>query len=170
MSENIAIYRSPIGPLTIKANDKAITAVLFLRQPGMPDPEGWLPQQSVYDNPLLTQCCQQLDEYFAGTRKIFSLSLAQDGTDFQQNVWLQLVQIPFGKTISYLELSKRIGDVKAIRAVGTTNGKNKIAIIVPCHRVIGSDGTLTGYAGGLWRKHWLLQHEDKYQNGVQTLF
>ena len=85
-------------------------------------------------------------------------------------MWEQLLKINYGKTISYLELSKRVGDAKAIRAVGTTNGKNQIAIIVPCHRVIGSDGSLTGYAGELWRKKWLLEHEGKYANGVQTLF
>ena len=100
----------------------------------------------------------------------FSVPVAQTGSDFQQGVWAELLKIPFGETISYLELSKRIGDVKAIRAVGTTNGKNQIAIIVPCHRVIGSNGTLTGYAGGLWRKQWLLEHEMKIKHGVRMLF
>ena len=94
----------------------------------------------------------------------------QDGTDFQQIVWNELLGIPYGKTISYQTLSKKIGDVKAIRAVGATNGKNKIAVIVPCHRVIGSHGDLTGYAAGLWRKKWLLEHELKIAHGVQTLF
>jgi methylated-DNA-[protein]-cysteine S-methyltransferase len=94
----------------------------------------------------------------------------QPGTFFQQKVWGELLQIPYGKTISYLELSRRIGDEKAIRAVGSTNGKNRIAIIVPCHRVIGSDKSLTGYAGGVWRKKWLLQHEFKITHGILTLF
>ena len=100
----------------------------------------------------------------------YSVTVAKTGSDVQQVVLAELLKIPFGETISYLELSKRIGDVKAIRAVGTTNGKNQIAIIVPCHRVIGSNGTLTGYAGGLWRKQWLLEHEMKIKHGVRMLF
>ncbi|MBL0356810.1 MAG: methylated-DNA--[protein]-cysteine S-methyltransferase [Chitinophagaceae bacterium] len=121
-------------------------------------------------HPLIQQCILQLQEYFEGKRKTFDLPLQQKGSAFQQNVWAQLLNISYGKTISYLELSKRVGDVKAIRAVGTANGKNQLAIIIPCHRVIGSDGSLTGYAGELWRKKWLLEHEGKFANGVQTLF
>jgi methylated-DNA-[protein]-cysteine S-methyltransferase len=113
---------------------------------------------------------QQLDEYFAGQRIEFDLQVTQTGTSFQQTVWNELCNIPYGKTISYLELSKRIGNVKAIRAVGTANGTNHVSIIVPCHRVIGSNGSLVGYGGDLWRKKWLLEHEAKYAFGVQTLF
>ena len=109
-------------------------------------------------------------EYFDGQRIQFDLPLEQEGSIFQQKVWAALTTIPFGRTISYLELSKRIGNVKAIRAVGATNGNNSISIIVPCHRVIGSNGDLTGYSGDLWRKKWLLDHEGKYANGVQALF
>ncbi|MCL4169062.1 UNVERIFIED_CONTAM: hypothetical protein GTU68_012202, partial [Idotea baltica] len=107
----------------------------------------------------LLDCVIQLKEYFNETRKTFDLKLNPEGTTFQKKVWNQLETIPFGKTISYLELSKQLGDVKAIRAAASANGKNPLWIIVPCHRAIGSDGSLTGYAGGLYRKQWLLNHE-----------
>jgi len=117
---------------------------------------------------VLKDCIVQLEEYFAGNRTEFNLSLAPKGTDFQQKVWQELNKIPFGKTCSYLELSKKLGDVKAIRAVASANGKNPLWIVTPCHRVIGSDGSLTGYAGGLWRKKWLLDHENPVKQ--QSLF
>lgn len=110
----------------------------------------------------------QLQEYFNGNRKDFSLELNPQGTDFQKRVWKALEHIPFGKTRSYLELSKTLGDVKAIRAVAAANGKNPLWIVIPCHRVIGSDGSLTGYAGGLHRKKWLLEHESPVKQ--QSLF
>ena len=116
----------------------------------------------------LQDCVYQLRDYFEGEREYFSLKLNPKGTDFQKRVWRQLEKIPFGKTISYLELSKQLGDIKAIRAVANANGKNPFWIIVPCHRVIGSDGSLTGYAGGLSRKQWLLEHESPYKQ--QSLF
>lgn len=116
----------------------------------------------------LEDCVIQLKEYFEGSRKQFHLNLNPKGTDFQQKVWKALERIPYGKTMSYLELSKKLGDVKAIRAVANANGKNPLWIIVPCHRVIGSDGSLTGYAGGLNRKKWLLEHESPYKQ--QSLF
>lgn len=119
---------------------------------------------------MLINCVEQLIQYFNGQRRQFELPLNQPGTNFQQGVWSELLQIPFGKTISYLELARRIGDTKATRAVANANGKNNIAIIVPCHRVIGSNRELIGYAGGLWRKKWLLEHEAKVAYGVQTLF
>lgn len=116
----------------------------------------------------LEDCVLQLNEYFCGTREQFSLKLNPQGTNFQKKVWKQLELIPYGKTISYLELSKQLGDIKAIRAVANANGKNPLWIIVPCHRVIGSNGSLTGYAGGLQRKKWLLEHESPFKQ--QTLF
>lgn len=116
----------------------------------------------------LQDCLLQLEEYFAGQRTEFNLILTPKGTDFQQKVWKELNKIPFGKTCSYLELSKKLGDVKAIRAVASANGKNPLWIVTPCHRVIGSDGSLTGYAGGLWRKKWLLDHENPVKQ--QSLF
>lgn len=116
----------------------------------------------------LLEAVSQLKAYFNSTRKTFDLKLNPTGTTFQKKVWKQLETIPFGKTISYLELSKQLGDVKAIRAVANANGKNPLWIIVPCHRVIGSDGSLTGYAGGLHRKQWLLNHESEVKQ--QSLF
>ncbi len=103
-----------------------------------------------------------MDEYFAGNRFEFNLKLFQPGTPFQQDVWEGLQKVKYGNTLSYLSFSKQLGNAKAIRAVGTANGKNNIAIIVPCHRVIGSNGSLVGYAGELWRKKWLLNHEAKF--------
>ncbi|HJS00733.1 MAG TPA: methylated-DNA--[protein]-cysteine S-methyltransferase [Flavobacterium sp.] len=109
---------------------------------------------------ILQEAVNQLNDYFDGKRTDFDFKLNPKGTEFQQKVWLGLLEIPFGKTMSYLELSKKLGDVKAIRAVASANGKNPLWIVVPCHRVIGTDGSLTGYAGGLWRKKWLLEHEN----------
>ena len=116
-------------------------------------------------NSVLVQCKQELLEYFAGKRKEFSVPFRQAGTEFQQKVWNELLKIPYGKTVSYNFIAESLGDKKSIRAVGASNGKNQISIIVPCHRVIGSDGSLTGYAGGLWRKKWLLNHEKEFSNG-----
>jgi methylated-DNA-[protein]-cysteine S-methyltransferase len=116
----------------------------------------------------LVDCVRKLQEYFNGERQKFSLKLNPQGTAFQKRVWQELLNIPFGKTMSYLELSKTLGDVKAIRAVANANGKNPLWIVIPCHRVIGSDGSLTGYAGGLHRKQWLLEHESLYKQ--QSLF
>lgn len=117
---------------------------------------------------VLEDAVYQLQEYFDEKRDVFDLDLNPKGTDFQKRVWTALQEIPYGKTISYLELSKTLGDVKAIRAVAAANGKNPLWIIIPCHRVIGSDGSLTGYAGGLHRKKWLLEHENPVKQ--QSLF
>ena len=117
---------------------------------------------------ILEDGVRQLEEYFNGERTDFSLKLNPQGTDFQKRVWNALLAIPYSKTTSYLQLSKDLGDVKAIRAVANANGKNPLWIIVPCHRVIGSDGSLTGYAGGLHRKQWLIEHESPYKQ--QSLF
>lgn len=117
---------------------------------------------------LLQEAVKQLQDYFQDKRADFNLKLNPQGTEFQQRVWQELLKIPFGKTMSYLDLSKKLGDVKAIRAVASANGKNPLWIVVPCHRVIGTDGSLTGYAGGLWRKKWLLEHESP--STQQSLF
>ena len=117
---------------------------------------------------VLQDCVYQLQEYFEGSREKFNLKLNPIGTDFQTKVWDYLSRIPYGKTISYLELSKQLGNTKAIRAVANANGRNPIWIIIPCHRVIGSDGSLTGYAGGLHRKQWLINHESPSKQ--QSLF
>jgi methylated-DNA-[protein]-cysteine S-methyltransferase len=161
MKTYTAYYASPLGQLKLQCSDEHLQAVLFMKE------EATIQND---EHPLLTACVQQLDEYFAGKRRNFELPLQQTGTGFQQKIWNLLVQIPFGKTISYNDLSKQYGDVKAIRAVAAANGKNNLAIIVPCHRVIGSNQTLTGYAGGLPRKKWLLEHEAKHHAGVRTLF
>ena len=109
---------------------------------------------------VLQQAVTELQEYFEGKRTDFTFKINPEGTPFQQKVWQGLLEIPFGKTMSYLQLAQKLGDVKAIRAVASANGKNPLWIVVPCHRVIGTDGSLTGYAGGLWRKKWLLAHEN----------
>lgn len=113
----------------------------------------------------LQEAVSQLNDYFEGKRNDFTFKLNPSGTEFQQKVWKGLLEISFGKTMSYLELSKKLGEVKAIRAVASANGKNPLWIVVPCHRVIGTDGSLTGYAGGLWRKKWLLEHENPTNQG-----
>ncbi len=142
-------FESPVGWVEVATSNEGLISVLFKdKDSGQHD-----------KHPILEQAVHQLNGYFAGSIKRFRLPLAPQGTEFQQNVWQQLVNIPFGKSISYLALAKQLGDEKLIRAVGTANGRNPIAIIIPCHRVIGSDGSLTGYAGGLNRKRWLLQHE-----------
>ncbi len=117
---------------------------------------------------FLEDAVYQLREYFEGKREVFDLALNPNGTEFQKRVWKALLEIPYGKTISYLELSKILGDVKVIRAAASANGKNPLWIVIPCHRVIGSDGSLIGYTGGLHRKKWLLNHESPAKQ--QTLF
>lgn len=161
-------YQSPVGILKIGIKDGFVNEIIFLENE----------EEATYDEAFISKedkdtfakCKIQFDEYFAGKRKFFDLPIKQSGTAFQQRVWNELIKIPFGKTLSYLQLSQKIGNVKSIRAVGTANGRNNLSIVVPCHRVIGSDGSLTGYAGGLWRKQWLLEHENKYANGVNLLF
>lgn len=150
----------------MEVDGKMITSLIFEKEKKVTPPDGIIDDQNI----LIKNCKQQLTAYFNGTKREFDLPIQQNGTAFQQKIWAALQQIPYGKTISYLELSKRTGDIKAIRAVGTTNGKNQLSIVVPCHRVIGSNGDLTGYSGGLWRKKWLLEHEEKFAHGVQTLF
>ena len=145
----------------INANEFGITSVLFS------DRES---EEIVNKNSLINSCENQLNEYFLGVRKDFDLKLETKGTLFQNQVWKELEKIFFGKTCSYLDIAKKMNNVGSIRAVGTANGSNQHAIILPCHRVIGSDGKLTGYAGGLWRKKWLLDHEQKFADGVQKLF
>jgi methylated-DNA-[protein]-cysteine S-methyltransferase len=157
-------YHSPVGLLKISGSDDYISEVTF--HDTSEKPEG----KKKNFPPMLIHCVEQLIQYFNGQRRVFELPLNQPGTPFQQGVWNELVLIPFAKTISYLDLARRTGDTKATRAVANANGRNNIAIIVPCHRVIGSNRELTGYAGGLWRKKWLLEHEAKIAYGVQTLF
>jgi methylated-DNA-[protein]-cysteine S-methyltransferase len=170
MSIAIAYYKSPVGILELRSNGDALSHLLFCNSwKGNAIDEAAI-DFSIPSSSVIKNCITQLDDYFAGKRMAFDMIIEQEGTAFQQTVWKELCNIPYGNTISYLELSKRIGNVKAIRAVGTANGTNHVSIIVPCHRVIGSNGSLVGYGGDLWRKKWLLEHEAKYKHGVQTLF
>ncbi|MBN1220458.1 MAG: methylated-DNA--[protein]-cysteine S-methyltransferase [Anaerolineae bacterium] len=164
MSESKVYYSSEIGWLEIVGTVKGIKSVLFVERNAAGDVE------PVDLPPVMAEAVTQLDEYFRGERKEFSLKLAPEGTDFQQKVWAQLAKIPYGETASYLNVARAIGDPKAIRAVGAANGQNPIAIIIPCHRVVGSDGKLTGYGGGVWRKEWLLNHERRHSSGQLPLF
>jgi methylated-DNA-[protein]-cysteine S-methyltransferase len=145
---NQLIY-TPIGWLNIKASDKGVVAIEF-------NADQAAPQKM---NTVTQQCFEQLSEYFTGVRKVFSVSLDMQGTAFQHQVWLALEQIDFGQTCSYTDIAIGVGSPKAVRAVGAANGRNPVPIIVPCHRVIGRSGKLTGYAGGVDTKAWLLTHE-----------
>ncbi|MEM8847795.1 MAG: methylated-DNA--[protein]-cysteine S-methyltransferase [Bacteroidota bacterium] len=144
-----AYFETPIGLAEIKGDENGLASISVLNEE---KPKGIIPE-------VLEDAVYQFQEYFEGKRQSFTLKLNPEGTDFQKKVWEKLQTIPFGKTVSYLELSKQLGDVKAIRAVAAANGKNPLWIVVPCHRVIGSNGDLVGYAGGLSRKKWLLEHE-----------
>ena len=153
------IIKSPLGFTKIVGDKHGIFSVSILNSEE---------KTSCQIPDSLKLCVKQLQEYFDGDRTVFDLKLNPQGTEFQKQVWKELLKIPFGRTISYLDLSKKLGDVKAIRAVASANGKNPLWIIVPCHRVVGSDGSLTGYAGGLHRKQWLLDHESPVKQ--QALF
>lgn len=146
-----AIIKTPLGYIEISGAINGISKIQILTDPA--EITTVLPDE-------LKSAVAQLQDYFNGKRTKFSFKMNPVGTEFQQRVWQELLNIPFGKTCSYLELSKKLGDVKAIRAVASANGKNPLWIVIPCHRIIGSDGSLTGYAGGLWRKKWLLDHEN----------
>ena len=156
-------YKSPVGLLKVAGTEHYINEISFI------DDQNNLENPATY-HPLLHQCVEQLIEYFNGKRFSFDIPVYQKGTDFQTRVWGELLNIQCGRTISYMTLAKRLGDPNCIRAAASSNGKNNICIIVPCHRVIGSNQSLVGYIGGLWRKKWLLDHENKIANGVQTLF
>lgn len=158
-SNHIAYYKTPLGTAEVVGNNDGIMSISVLDDDI---------SSTISIPECLQDCVMQLGEYFNGSRKEFDLKLNPQGTDFQKKVWKELLNISFGKSRTYLEQSKKLGDVKAIRAVASANGKNPIWIIVPCHRVIGSDGSLTGYASGLWRKKWLLEHESGVKQ--QSLF
>jgi len=143
-------YHSPIGWIEIQASHDAVTSLVFCDE---------RKNDTGSDSPILAECVRQLDEYFSGRRTCFDISVHQKGTKFQQSVWNALTGIPFGKTVSYGDVAKMLNNPKSMRAVGAANGKNKLWIIIPCHRVIGANGSLTGYAGGTERKKWLLDHE-----------
>ena len=149
-----ACHHSQIGFLEVVGNQKGILTIMF----GVDEFES--------DRNLpapMADCLRQLAEYFKGRRRKFSIALLLEGTDFQKAVWRQLQKIPFGQTASYGDVARAVGSPKAFRAVGNANNKNPIPLIIPCHRVIGSDGKLVGFGGGIWRKAWLLDHEQRFQ-------
>jgi len=145
------LYQSPIGLIEIGGTDTAVTSVRFV--------SGRPPQPSSESTPVLRDAFRQIDEYFLGRRTTFRVALDLRGTPFQQSVWRALLDVPFGRNTTYRDIAAAIGRPRAVRAVGAANGANPVSIIVPCHRVIGADGSLVGYGGGLRRKAWLLAHE-----------
>ena len=147
-------FDTPLGELEIGCTKTELLSVLFSKTK---DHE--LKRKEIRSNPVSEKTKQQLNSYFKNELQNFDLPLSPQGTDFQNRVWKELCNIPFGKTINYLTLAKKLGDPKCIRAAASANGKNQLSIIVPCHRVIGTSGKLVGYAGDLWRKQWLLEHE-----------
>lgn len=161
---DVAYFDSPLGWLELGADAEGIIYVSFMEEAPT--------EVAETINNHLKQLLIELAEYFQGNRKEFEVKIHLNGTDFQNKVWNELLSIPFGKTRTYMQQTLALGDEKAIRAVASANGKNKLAIIVPCHRVIGSDGSLTGYAGGMWRKKWLLEFEQRLsgQPTQQSLF
>lgn len=153
-------FASPLGFLILKSDGKSITGISFS--------ENNVPERNSCE--VLERCKEQFRNYFSGKTVAFDLPLNPDGTEFQQKVWAELLKIPYGETITYMELAVRLGDPKAVRAVGIANGRNPIAVIIPCHRVIGAGNKLTGYAGGIWRKKLLLELEMKHNPLKKTLF
>jgi methylated-DNA-[protein]-cysteine S-methyltransferase len=154
-------FPSPVGELLITASDSCLTGIYFPSHDRVPkDRAGWQEDTGQGSaGAVLARAQQQLTEYFAGRRTMFDLPLDPSGTEFQRRVWDALRTIPYGATTSYGVLARRLGDPHATRAVGAANGKNPIPIVVPCHRVVGAKGELTGFGGGLDRKRWLLEHE-----------
>jgi methylated-DNA-[protein]-cysteine S-methyltransferase len=162
MSKTFTSYfESPIGSIELKTSEDAVLSVEFKEFSGKPDSE--LPE-------ITKKLNEQLKAYFEGTLLAFDLKINPQGTDFQKRVWQELTNISFGQNASYQDMANKLGDPKVIRAAASANGKNPISIIIPCHRVIGKNGSLTGYAGGLNRKRWLLDHENRIANGVLELF
>lgn len=168
------LYRSPLGELVIEGTNEAVLSILFSEKEM---PEGWPavnpfpdafafendPNESASDIPEALRICRlQLAEYFRGERRSFDFPYVFHGTAFQQSVWTQLAAVPYAASSSYKDLAIAVGSERAVRAVGSANGRNKLSIVLPCHRIIGSGGKLIGYAGGLWRKEWLLQHEARF--------
>lgn len=140
---------SPIGLVEVGGTSTSVTSLYFVKRR----------RKGFKSHPFVEAAVTQIKEYFSGARRTFEVDISPAGTDFQKRVWEKLLTVPFGKTASYRDIATAIGNPKAVRAVGGANGSNPVSIIVPCHRIIGSNGTLTGYGSGLWRKEWLLKHE-----------
>jgi len=145
---------SPVGTIRLTSDGDAITGLHFIDRG---------PEEVSPDVPAFALCAAELEEYFKGARKVFTVKTKNAGTPFMERCWRQLLAIPYGQTRSYADVAEWVGNPKAVRAVGGANNKNNISIIYPCHRVVGKDGSLTGYGGGLWRKEWLLRHEAAYR-------
>jgi len=156
-TRHLVMEQTPIGPLTLVADGDDLTGVYMATHKHSPERDRF--GERVEQDPVLSDAARQLTEYFAGEREEFNLPLRPEGTDFQQRVWRALCDIPYGRTWSYGELAQHIDRPSASRAVGLANGRNPISIIIPCHRVIGASGSMTGYGGGIERKQWLLAHE-----------
>jgi len=150
-------HESPIGWIEIEGSEAGVSALNFV---GSGSAKAERPRKELLPAPL-ADCLTQLDEYFRGDRTAFSVKLDLRGTAFQKQVWAKLLRVKFGRTTTYKALAEAIGRPAATRAVGGANHRNPVSIVVPCHRVVGSDGSLTGYGGGLWRKEWLLRHESR---------
>jgi methylated-DNA-[protein]-cysteine S-methyltransferase len=166
MTKIFSLLDSPIGELLLTGDGRSVTGIWMQSHRG----EWKRTKEWLRDDRAFAVTRAQLTEYFAGERLTFELSLAAEGTGFQRKVWTELCAIPYGETISYGELARRIGQPTAARAVGLANGSNPLPIVVPCHRVIGADGSLTGFGGGIERKRWLLAHEARYSKATQDLF
>jgi methylated-DNA-[protein]-cysteine S-methyltransferase len=151
-------FETPLGPLHIIASEHGISHIQFSSE--------YQPTALVATNAFIEQCIHELREYFAGKRIEFTIPFAPSGTPFEEKVWKMLTSIPYGSTCSYFDIAHRMNNPKAIRAVGRANGANPIAIVIPCHRVVGADGSLTGYSGELWRKRWLLDHEARVSGTI----
>ncbi len=148
-----AYYKSELGWIEVKGDESGISSILFVEQ-----------NQEDVSHPIVEQCIVELDEYFHKKRTEFTVPLQANGTPFQKQVWNALCSVPYGKSASYLDIAEKIGNPKAVRAIGGANSRNPLSIIVPCHRIIGKSGKLVGYEGGLWRKEWLLKHEGFLDN------
>ncbi|WP_018884893.1 methylated-DNA--[protein]-cysteine S-methyltransferase [Paenibacillus massiliensis] len=158
-------YESPLGVIEIQGTEEAVLSIMFVDDPASIDM-----MSGMEGAPGALQLCAiQLDEYFKGQRQVFTIPYRVQGTEFQQKVWTALGTVGYAETCSYQDIADQIGNTKANRAVGHANGKNRLSIIIPCHRVIGSNRKLTGYAGGLWRKEWLLQHEQSFAYADNTV-
>ncbi|HYG02344.1 MAG TPA: methylated-DNA--[protein]-cysteine S-methyltransferase [Chryseosolibacter sp.] len=153
----LAYFASPVGDLLIESEDDGITTINFLKTSRVEERR----------TPVIDQCIRELEEYFFEGRKFFTFELKLIGSDFQTRVWNELLTIPYGRTISYLDLALQLGDPNTVRAVGLANGQNPVAIVVPCHRVIGKNGDLIGYGGGLDKKEWLLHHEGAFSQQLK---
>jgi methylated-DNA-[protein]-cysteine S-methyltransferase len=156
---HVSYLESPVGLIKIVASEQYVVSVTYPRKKS--DDEN--------PNEATRTCMDQLHEYFNGSRKLFDIPVRAKGTEFQVRVWEELMKVPFGTRTTYVDLARKLGDPKYTRAVGLANSRNRISIIVPCHRVVGRDGKLTGYAGGLWRKHWLLKHESMVEGMTHQL-